>query len=100
MKWPRVTRPLFQNKRLRDPREYHLARPQRAIFISDATNHDSSRHAAKLQLLAKRVLLLIAMSLNSKKILTIGIRIRSVSQLRVSIQGGHCSVQSIQKVAA
>jgi hypothetical protein len=48
-------------------------------FSRDTTNLGSSRHAAKLQLLAKRLLLLIAMSLNSKKILTIGIRIRSGS---------------------
>jgi hypothetical protein len=46
------------------------------LFTGDTTNHDSPRHAACLQLLAKRVLLLIAISLNSKKIQTIGIRIR------------------------
>ena len=69
----------FQNKELRALAACWDGGNIDGLFISEATTHDSSRHAAKLQLLAKRLLLLIAMSLNSKKILTIGIRIRTGS---------------------
>jgi hypothetical protein len=88
-----------ENKELRVIGAFPSDARDAGIFTHDAGNHDSTRHAACLQLLAKRLLRAVAMSLNSKKIQTIGIRIRSGS-LMVSIQGGHCSVQSIQKAAA
>jgi hypothetical protein len=47
-------------------------RRQRIILIRDATFHDSPRHAARAQLLAKRLLLVRVISLHSKRILTIG----------------------------
>jgi hypothetical protein len=45
------------------------------FFIHGATTFGSSGHAARVQLLAKRLLLVFAMSLHSKKILTIDLLI-------------------------
>ena len=68
------------------------------VLIRGTTFHDLPRHAAALQLLAKRLLRAFAILLHSKKILTIGIR--NTSTVVVFYTGGHCSVQSIEKVAA
>ena len=50
------------------------SRCRHRILIRGTTFHDSPRHAAALQLLAKRLLRAFAIPLHSKKILTIGIR--------------------------
>jgi len=50
------------------------SRCRHRILIRGTTFHDSPRHAATLQLLAKRLLRGFAIPLHSKKILTIGIR--------------------------
>src|SRR5262245_11652292 len=51
-----------------------------AIFTSAATNHGSPRHESTPQLLERWLLLVDAMSLNSKKIRTIGFRITRSSE--------------------
>ena len=50
------------------------SRCRHRILIRGTTFHDSPRHAAALQLLAKRLLRAFAIPLHSKKILTIGSR--------------------------
>ena len=74
-----------ENKSLDGPITPTIFILRRSAARRIATNHGSARHAANLQLLASRLLLVDAMSLHSKKILTIGFRIAQTVDF---IQGG------------